>query len=95
MGYVLDVVDAVSTTPELRTPQQLLAVKCAMVSVRQKWSAKANIKFRHGQRARAPKSAQNYIMKRMCSYQKALRNKLEHSVYVSITLDATRVAGAD
>ena len=95
MGYVLDVVDAVSTTPELRTPQQLLAVKCAMVSVRQKRSAKANIKFLRGQGALAPKSGQNYIMKRMCSYQKALRNKLERSVYVSITLDATRVAGAD
>ena len=94
IGYVLDVVNAVSTSPELRTPAQLLASKCTSFS-KESRGKRAKIKFATARRCLRPISGHNFISKKMCCYQDTLKEKLRCASHLSVALDGTRAGGAD
>lgn len=94
IGYVLDVVDAVNASPELRNPGQLLAAQAAGSSKAVRGRC-AKVKFMGNKRRLMPKTAQKFVPKKMTAYRVASVKRFKKSKYISVALDALRAGGAE
>ena len=86
--------EAVNTSPELRTASQLLAAQ-AVLSSKTKRGKRANNKLKTLGRKLTPKTGRSFAPRKMYAYRARGRELTEKSRFFSVALDATRVGGTD
>ena len=95
LGYVLDVADVVSNSPELRTSSQYLASQAAQ-ACSPAARGKTNSLKTHGKtKALAPKTGRSFCSRKLLAYRAGPRASFRGSRYLSVALDGTRVGGAE